>query len=489
MSRRLSNYTEGEPTVVPDTALRRYAPGNVAGPPRRQRRLITGPRTNRLTAAEAPLRDELAAVFLSTANEAVPSGHGGGGGPAVASPLTVSQRIQRSGFTVALPPTSATGKTSLAGCGTASASLRRLQQIAHTEALAASRATAFENTEDDEGVSSGSLLRRSFPDGQHTTSSRTQRATPSEGLAESSAGTGFQDYSGCPPYSSRNGNAPGAPDEPRLAMQIEALDVATQPAVATLLREQRTGKGHRPPTEALFMRCGNDSTMAADHGTTTGTAAARLDCSRWVARKDGHGVRDTQLSRTSAAVAAECATQWRVQPPNTAVVAHVGVLEYDDPRRDDRYWSVPGLAHRHRGVRGCKGSEAQRSTPSPRADGADVLIVDSESEVAPSAVAGEREAASSHLARLPRKDLKEKDSWAVHFKPPLKALYDVPPCLGRCGRTDYHATFDQVQAAPNSALYAGSEERFTTTKQVPLCTPSDWQCHRRGRKAIAHQPL
>lgn len=68
----------------------------------------------------------------------------------------------------------------------------------------------------------------------------------------------------------------------------------------------------------------------------------------------------------------------------------------------------------------------------------------------------------------------ENAEWIATHRP-YPRPYEVPPCLGRCGRSDYHATFGVTQAAPESSQYISDAERFVTTKQVQLFTPNDWQ--------------
>lgn len=76
-------------------------------------------------------------------------------------------------------------------------------------------------------------------------------------------------------------------------------------------------------------------------------------------------------------------------------------------------------------------------------------------------------------------------NWINNYVPP--DMYDVPLPKLRFGRTDYRSTFHNTQALPTSTMYINEKERFCTTNNVPLYTPSILSLKKKGRRQYKKQ--
>ncbi|KAF8280780.1 hypothetical protein TcBrA4_0093790 [Trypanosoma cruzi] len=76
--------------------------------------------------------------------------------------------------------------------------------------------------------------------------------------------------------------------------------------------------------------------------------------------------------------------------------------------------------------------------------------------------------------------LPNSHTWPDTYNPPN--LYDVPPPKLRYQLTDYHSTFHHTKGEPNSFMYISEKERFRSTKEMPLSTPTNTEIYTYGRR-------
>ncbi|ORC87944.1 uncharacterized protein TM35_000191880 [Trypanosoma theileri] len=95
-------------------------------------------------------------------------------------------------------------------------------------------------------------------------------------------------------------------------------------------------------------------------------------------------------------------------------------------------------------------------------------------------IATNKENTITGKSSLPSNEVKTTLSdWTRNYTPPN--LYDVPPPKLRFELTDYHSTFNVVQADPKTTMYVEEKDRFQSVQHVPLPTPTTIQKTERRR--------
>ncbi|CCW61947.1 unnamed protein product [Phytomonas sp. EM1] len=206
------------------------------------------------------------------------------------------------------------------------------------------------------------------------------------------------------------------------------------PAVVTLLSDNKRGKGHTKTAESCLM----SALQPLPPRPTLKGVINRPNC-------DGGATVGVSSSGNNA-----------LRTPADAATRGGGQLEYDDPLVNPYCRNALVARHHQRGRLQLREGGVS-STP-----------------------LGEAPLTSTTL-KLQRELRAREAAWIASYMPSLRP-YDVQPCLGRVGCTDYHPTFDRVQADPSSTLYADADARFRTIQEYPLDTPNFWQLQQRKER-------